>query len=368
MLHPFSNALYYPYIDIKNSAWLKTAILFWDSISTIVPESLEDPYCEPDTRRLADAGILRPLRINSDDIAVTQIEDDIMSILSSPEIIQSCFFPNNPTPKSLYAEKLSHRVRDEIQNALQRRFFPEKLSWTVRREVERAIEHHGEIFHVEPLFASVYMLALANKLSELNALALITDEVSSFPAGNALKLGNQSNMLVNQRYVYQNRALAQGLLLDYIIEGISISSENSIQQIVDFRDRHRDELGRFKLELAKLTEDYNDTDIPLDQLQHQIEDVYRNRFLPSYSDLKHALRGFGITWFTNSFLKISGITVSTTGVPMALLGMPIEKALFASMGLSVIAAGASYRVEKEKMLRENPYSYLLSVNQSNIVR
>lgn len=356
MLHPFSNALYYPYIDIRNSAWLKTAILFWDSISTIVPESLEEPYREPDTRRLADTGILRPLRINSDDIAVTQIEDDIMSILSSPEIIQSCFPPNDP--KSII-----------IYDSVKAQIHPAKFSMSIRERVDEVVEHPEDIYYVDSAFASMYMLTLANKLSENHTLAMITDKVSSFPAGNAIRLGNQSNLLeILINYSFRNRSLAQGLLLDYVIDGISISSENSIQQIVDFKDSHRDELGRFKVELARLTEDYNDTDIPLNELQHEIEDVYRNHFLPSYSDLKRALRGFGITWFTNSFLKISGITVSTTGVPMALLGMPVEKALFAGMGLSVIASVASYSVEKEKLLRENPYSCLLSVNRSNIVR
>lgn len=35
----FLNALYYPSIDITNINWLKTAVLFWDSVSIIVPES-----------------------------------------------------------------------------------------------------------------------------------------------------------------------------------------------------------------------------------------------------------------------------------------------------------------------------------------
>ena len=44
----FSNALYYPTIDITNSSWLKTAVLFWDSIFTIVPESFRNPYQNSD--------------------------------------------------------------------------------------------------------------------------------------------------------------------------------------------------------------------------------------------------------------------------------------------------------------------------------
>lgn len=36
----FTKALYYPTIDILNEDWLKTAVLFWDEINTIVPESM----------------------------------------------------------------------------------------------------------------------------------------------------------------------------------------------------------------------------------------------------------------------------------------------------------------------------------------
>ena len=34
----FTRALYYPTIDISNEEWLKTAILYWDEINTIVPQ------------------------------------------------------------------------------------------------------------------------------------------------------------------------------------------------------------------------------------------------------------------------------------------------------------------------------------------
>jgi len=52
----FENALYYPTIDIKDEAWLKSAVLLWDTISTIVPESEDEPYKNEWTRAFAQAG------------------------------------------------------------------------------------------------------------------------------------------------------------------------------------------------------------------------------------------------------------------------------------------------------------------------
>lgn len=60
----FTRALYYPSIDIGDEEWLKTAILFRDEISTIVPSSLVAPYSNPTSRYLADEGIITPFHVN----------------------------------------------------------------------------------------------------------------------------------------------------------------------------------------------------------------------------------------------------------------------------------------------------------------
>ena len=44
------SALYYPHIDIHDPMWLRSAILFWDEIQTIVPSAIANPYESEDTR------------------------------------------------------------------------------------------------------------------------------------------------------------------------------------------------------------------------------------------------------------------------------------------------------------------------------
>ena len=34
----FKDALYYPFIDVHDEAFLRTAVLYWDTLSTIVPD------------------------------------------------------------------------------------------------------------------------------------------------------------------------------------------------------------------------------------------------------------------------------------------------------------------------------------------
>ena len=59
----FEDALFYPKIDIEDEGWLKSAILLWDNISTIVPQSMDMPYKNECSRIMAEAKILHPYRI-----------------------------------------------------------------------------------------------------------------------------------------------------------------------------------------------------------------------------------------------------------------------------------------------------------------
>src|SRR5262245_26340829 len=82
---PFSQAIYYPFIDITDDAWLKTSLLYWDSVRTIVPESIEDPYSSRTAQALQDAGFLLPLRVHSEMEEIEELVPEVMAHLSSPE-------------------------------------------------------------------------------------------------------------------------------------------------------------------------------------------------------------------------------------------------------------------------------------------
>lgn len=47
---------------------------------------------------------------------------------------------------------------------------------------------------------------------------------------------------------------------------------------------------------------------------------------------------------------------------MALLGMPVEQALFAGIGISIITSLISYNINKTESLRNSPYPYLYAIN------
>lgn len=67
-------------------------------------------------------------------------------------------------------------------------------------------------------------------------------------------------------------------------------------------------------------------------------------------------------------MKLSTPSVGTTSVPTSPLGMPIEKAVLAGIGVFVIASAISYDANKKEVLRNSPYSYLLSMGKAGLMQ
>lgn len=143
-----------------------------------------------------------------------------------------------------------------------------------------------------------------------------------------------------------------------IIQGVEIKPSSSLVDIVKFRNRHRDELGLFRTNIAKLTQNVS-KDKPFEAIRQEVEDIYKDEFLPSYNNFKSALSGSGIKWVSDNFMKVSVISTSAT----ALLGITLPHALIAGAGFSLITSLISYNQDKREKLRTNPYSYLLLANR-----
>lgn len=74
------------------------------------------------------------------------------------------------------------------------------------------------------------------------------------------------------------------------------------------------------------------------------------------------MSGAGIKWAANNFMKISFFATGGTALPTALLGLSIPSALLAGAVASVISSVVLYNADKQDILRHNPYSYLLAMN------
>jgi len=357
----FTKALYYPTIDIQNEEWLKSAVLFWDEINTIVPESIREPYKLNSTKYLADEGILNPVPVSSDRDFIEELTNDTLNYLNSNEGFQ-LLTQNNNENAVIHRDKLPRDVRQLFD------IHPEKLPYEIRHQLRDGMTDEGWL-RVNGNFGAFYMTLLANKICEEKGIALLTDNPLSSNLSDKVKLDNQVvingrghdhyDMERRERYLF----LAQGMLTNLIVEGIKISPGSSLTDVIQFRKKHRDELGLFRTNISKLTQAVS-KEGSFEAVRQQVNDIYNDEFLPSYNNLKRSLNGSGVKWLTDNFMKVAFVSTSATALPMALLGLALPQALIAGAGISLVTSVISYNEDKKEKIRNNPYSYLLAINKS----
>jgi hypothetical protein len=357
----FTKALYYPTIDIHNEDWLKNAILFWDEINTIVPVSIDDPYQTDTTQYLSSEGILKPLHVNPDNVFIDELTTDVLKYFRTTE--GHILLTNSKDRRTTLRKNKLHLNEKSLFE-----IHPDKLPYEIQKLLKHSIAENGW-FRVNSNFSFFYMTLLANKICEKKSIALLTDNNLTSDLNDIVRLDNRLNLEGNDYDFYKSMKnekhinMAQGLLTNLVIKSINISKSTSLEDIIIFKKKNKNELGKFRINVAELTKDIQNADFTFEQMKQQIEDIYNDKFLPAYNDLKKALESAGVKWTTDNFLKVSFFSTSTTAIPMTLLGLSLPQALLSGAGVSIVSSLVSYNIGKKKMLRKNPYTYLLLANK-----
>ena len=175
----FTTALYYPWIDIHDEAWLKSAILYWDTIHTIVPRSMDRPYTSQSATICADEQVLLPLHVESGMEDIEELAEDVLRYLSSNEAAEFLLTADNSSRVYVHPEKLPGTLQHLVQ------LHPEKLSNEIRHIIQRiglVRDADDDWLHVDARFADFYMTLLATRLSDSRGIGLLT----SMPSGSRL--------------------------------------------------------------------------------------------------------------------------------------------------------------------------------------
>jgi len=155
---------------------------------------------------------------------------------------------------------------------------------------------------------------------------------------------------------------ASGLLANLVLDDILISPDTPITDVVRFRNRHRDEIARFRNEINKLAnEGDNQDNLPPDALLQKIQALYDDGIKPAVNDLKSSLRAQRISGAQGglSAILFCSPVFSAMQSPQLDLGLAISLGIGATLVTNVI----SYRLNRKEALRQNPYSYLVKVAQ-----
>lgn len=360
----FTTALYYPSIDIMNEGWLKNAILYWDKIYTIVPQDIEQPYRSETSHKLNEEGILLPLYINKSRIDGEYMAKNFFEYIDSHEGKE--FWASGEGSRDEWYIHIT-KVPKEILDKMEERKYLEVISKD--KDIEEKLTgmfRGNEWIRMDKNVARFYMTLLAAYLSDEYGYGLLTDMASTDRLANAVR--RDANLRpANRSYYFRKggitRNLAEGTLADLILGKLGIDPNTPVEKIIDFRNEHDSQLGRFRNKLGELTKEISKEDMSSERFVQNIHDIYLNDVKPSIDDLKDSLKFNNISWKWDGLLKITAISVGPTSLATGLLGLSVPQAIIAMAGLSLAATLVNYNKEKENKLRREPYSYVLALRE-----
>lgn len=360
----FSSALYFPHIDIKNERWLRSAALFWDSIRTIVPVSHRDPYSNDLARAFCDEGVLLPVRVSSDMEEIEELTEKVLDFLTDPASAAVMFDTEGNPSHRIHPDKISLELRELAH------IHPEKLPYMIRSELERGLNDEGWL-HVAPGFANFYMTLLATQLSKRLGVGLITESSAADHLAIAVRKGKPLGTINTGRRGRHFDAfgprrslpgdVAPSLLIDLMVQGISLPNHLSASEILRFKNSHKEELAIFRNEVARLAGDLP-KDVPIEALRQAVSDQYQANVMPAIRSLRESLKAQNWEAGINGLLKVSFFSAAPTSVAI-LSGIPSSVALLAGAGISLTASVVLLANQRRQIRNNNPYSYLLSLER-----
>lgn len=387
-------ALYYPFIDITDSAWLKSAILFWDEIQTIAPTSIHEPYQTEDTKICAEEGYLSALRCDLHHDVLEDLGRRVIKLIDEPDDfdlvtknqatgyalmhankigkeardrmnrlvglnpdkispdMRAVFFQNGGL-EFISVEKMDPHLAEMMMDYHYYRMHPEKISRMLRRHVAHNHENAGnDWLLVNGHFAATYMAAMAALLADRISVSPLTDhEISSGVNLRCLLDDVTSN----------SPSAARGALVSVVMEGIRINPETKISKILKFRRKRRDQLAELAGQLDKLKsgiENFSDSR----ELQDGSMRIYENEIRPNLANLKRELDNQAIESAWDGMLTASTYSVAPCA---GLVAAGVSEAVALGVGGLLSAAGLSIKsyLARSKARAASPYTYLLDIQR-----
>ena len=345
-----TRALYYPTIDIRDEEWLKTAFLFWDGISTIVPESLEGrAYNNSTTQYLEGEGYLQPVIVNPDSEVVKRLVGRVKKYSDTDEG-RACL--NQPVPNDVqYNPYIDERSQFYLHH--------EKLPFEIQQLIADKLGDDGWA-RVSDNFANYYMTLLANAIASQKSMTLLT---SAMPLAKLTTRCSEdaAKRLFTTPSGTGEKVNCQTMLVKMIIDGIKINPLTSFDDLKLFKIHHADELDNFRNGLDEISGLSLPEGIDYDGMMHVVKDIYDRKVLLPYKDLKAALSGSRINFIEDiGSLAFTGIATTYLEAFTALT-TPLQ--LLVGTGIYMAVQGIKEYRNKRVIRRTSKMSYLLSVDR-----
>lgn len=353
----FGHALYYPHINLTNKNWVKHALLFWDNISRIVPQSVEPSDGEDIIKIKYESGFIKDYRPETRDTssAFRDFSRELRPILESDNFFNQRFFERERHRRN-YSRDYQNRRRffsdmvqsngtyihvEKMEPNLKEFLFETGIAIPGQHEWEDWVKIDNEI-------GLLYMTYFAKSISKNKSLPIVTDVEQSFSA--SIYFESPINSDYNNQFEYK----VGNLLIETIVP--KNINDVPLEKILDIRKKYNDERTVFFNEISNLT-----NSLPKIDNASALNDAVNqhSRLILNETKKLEKLYDAHKIETVNKFLTIS---VPTTVASLSDYIPDIAKPFVAASGVIFGLVSSAKAVKKEKLeLHANPKSYLLNL-------
>lgn len=399
------SALYYPHIDIHDTNWLRSAVLFWDEIKTIAPRAISRPYQREDTEILWREGFLEPLRCDLHPDLLDTLGKRVVSLMDSGFFRRdlSLNIRRRSDPNSLalmHADKIGMSIRNQFRFA---RMHPEKLSPEIlalamraglphihsenldpemsglfadlefvsmrpekmsrqvqerMRRTARRFSNDGEWLFVDRQFAEIYMAALAALLSKEADLSALTNEEPS--------MGVNLHALLDELRP-SSPTDKKGALVSFVMEALRIDPATPINRLLDFRRSRQTQLAELSAQFEEMASKIITCETGK-ELEEKARHVFVTRIRPKLEALRDELEDSTIQSVWDGVQRAVTVSVPAGGALAYFTGLSGTTLLAAGAAIAVTDVAVKTHLARNKARRASPFTYLLDVERRFSIR
>jgi hypothetical protein len=334
-------SLYYPYIHITDTGWLKRSLLYWDTVRRIVPDGFQ-----PD---------------DNDDCYRATKEELLLTTSPTPYLAEAAQRFRAKIPALL--EEVSRRgqsfeVEDPVAAARDQnlRIHFEKMEDHLRHFLmrEQIIQVEGPWIVSHPDVADWYMTCLATVMSEKIGSPVVTD----FQRNNAI-----GEYLTHANPVSSERSSPRGaamLRLRIPFPDTDATAGVPLREIIEFREKYADQRRNLRDALEELMKD-----VPTISDQNDLRDHLRDK----QARLDKAIqehRGAADRFYAKTIPSVLQISVPTgpLALGVALHAAPLTLTALGAGAVALLALAwwAKFK-DEEATIKAKPYQYLLTLEE-----
>lgn len=354
----YGKVLYYPFIEIQDTNWLKLSLLCWDGLRRIVPTPVS-PKDDADVCQVIDAGLLQSTSPDEYRDSASEKFLDLLEPLVGERLWQSS---GDEVERAYGREFLGNRELDSQiwEVDILKKFVPVFRLHQTRSttptfsflESHNLANRSGDWYNVDGFIGGLYMICLASEMSEKIGTPLVTNSPQVGAFGEYISFGKLSKPSTKE-------TLGTLLKLDIDFPTPESLQDIPVSKVLKFHEQYKDERQRFRQAIESITtvgSEITDPNALADFFSQQGKEIKS-----AIEDHRKTLDELKV----KSVGSLLGVSAPTAVAAAAGLAIPPVAAVLTGVGVAVslVQWWAEVRGNQREKIKGSPWHYLLSVKQ-----